>query len=390
MPIVTKDHLAMRLQQNWMATHPRIEQLTGGGSNNNNNNAKENLDDSLTSLNWLHNLNMNLGGSATPPVSPPMTMDTMMREGLKVNPNQVLGTYAAHSQMMPDCRYAGMEMAMPHLPFDRIDYRTNPYVKPPYSYAALICMAMKESKKTKITLSAIYSWITDNFMYYRMADPSWQNSIRHNLSLNKCFEKVPRRKDEPGKGGFWRMNPDYSESPDAGLPKKRKSKKQDKDGEEPTKKRSKKSKSSSSSVSSNEPEPVVDVEHVEDKIRSESITDAAIDTGLFSALSPPPSDDNSDDFEELLNADFSEASSDLDLNLSVTGVKIEAPEWWSDSLTGIDMKSILSSALQPNTQSNVQEDHPWRADKTDIEEAIAALEDVNHILNSDSMTHHMP
>ena len=59
-------------------------------------------------------------------------------------------------------------------PPDDVDYATNPHVKPPYSYATLICMAMQASKATKITLSAIYKWITDNFCYFRHADPTWQ------------------------------------------------------------------------------------------------------------------------------------------------------------------------------------------------------------------------
>jgi len=59
----------------------------------------------------------------------------------------------------------------------------------------------------------IYDWIIDNFSYFKKADPSWQitfkNSIRHNLSLNKCFRKIARQKDEPGKGGFWTLEPDF-------------------------------------------------------------------------------------------------------------------------------------------------------------------------------------
>ena len=141
-------------------------------------NGKETLDDSLTSLNWLQNLNMSLATGAAP-VSPPMMRpEVYPREGMKVNPNQVLGTDYNYHHPYPDSVPDSMAMVSPyHLTYDRIDYKTNPYIKPPYSYAALICMAMRSSQKSKMTLSSIYSWITDNFMYYRMADPSWQVSL---------------------------------------------------------------------------------------------------------------------------------------------------------------------------------------------------------------------
>lgn len=166
MPALTKDHLAMQLQQNWLAAHAQVEKLASG---------KETLDDSLTSLNWLQNLNMSLGAGAAPVSPPTMRHEAYPREAMKVNPNQVLGTDYSYHQRYTDVIPDGMGMISPyHLTYDRIDYKTNPYIKPPYSYAALICMAMKSSQKSKMTLSSIYNWITDNFMYYRMADPSWQ------------------------------------------------------------------------------------------------------------------------------------------------------------------------------------------------------------------------
>ncbi|KAK3583103.1 hypothetical protein CHS0354_036844 [Potamilus streckersoni] len=94
--------------------------------------------------------------------------------------------------------------------------RPIPQGKPPYSYIALISMAIANSPERKLTLHDIYKFITDRFPYFRdHSNPKgWRGSIRHNLALNDCFVKLPRL---PGKKGHeWAIDPEYEDMFDHG------------------------------------------------------------------------------------------------------------------------------------------------------------------------------
>ncbi|XP_028321766.1 forkhead box protein J1-B-like [Gouania willdenowi] len=137
------------------------------------------LDDCLTSLDWLHNFSMIIADPERPS-----------------SPGGPLFSRYPRIQMQP-------------VPLVEVDYKTNPNVRPPHSYTSLIFMAMQASEQPEVPLSTIYKWIKENFCYYRHAKPSWQNSIRHFLSLKKCFKNVPRQKDKSGKGRVWQIDPEH-------------------------------------------------------------------------------------------------------------------------------------------------------------------------------------
>mgnify|MGYP001356558199 CR=1 FL=1 len=133
--------------------------------------AGEQLNGSLTDVDWLHHM------------APPTNSQALMSPTTK--PARF-------------CR-AAEETLPPELLNDPL------YIKPSISYAALITEAL--TAKQYLTLNDIYSWVMDNYPYYRIANPAWKNSIRHNLSLCKQFIKLARNESDLGRGSYWTLDP---------------------------------------------------------------------------------------------------------------------------------------------------------------------------------------
>ncbi|XP_049875424.1 forkhead box protein N3-like isoform X2 [Pectinophora gossypiella] len=82
------------------------------------------------------------------------------------------------------------------------------HTKPPYSFSCLIFMAIEAAPARALPVKEIYAWIVRHFPYFKHAPQGWKNSVRHNLSLNKCFHKVAAAPGL-GKGSLWTVDPQH-------------------------------------------------------------------------------------------------------------------------------------------------------------------------------------
>lgn len=193
------DYVKQHRQQQPLQQQVRTFKMYGNNGNNNQNNNHGGINNASQFPNGPQFMN------------DPSSAVSHSTGGLLLSPD-----ISSNNQNMMNESYSVSNSSATHMGFPQaLDFASdlsrdeNRNVKPPHSYATMITQAILSTKEGVISLADIYKYISSNYAYYRFAKTGWQNSIRHNLSLNKAFEKVPRRPNEPGKGMKWRISEDY-------------------------------------------------------------------------------------------------------------------------------------------------------------------------------------
>ncbi|XP_067011580.2 forkhead box protein N3 [Anabrus simplex] len=92
-----------------------------------------------------------------------------------------------------------------HMPYDPLVHVNS---IPPFSFTCLNFMAIEDSPNRALSVKGIYDWILQHFPYFKNAPAGWKNSVRHKLSINKCFRKVEKAPNL-GKGCLWMVDSTY-------------------------------------------------------------------------------------------------------------------------------------------------------------------------------------
>jgi forkhead box protein N len=160
------------------------------------------VDDDLTSLTWLQDVNLlrNVTNSTV------TGCDGAKRVNGKLEANENLSP-GSNGKTLDGVGRTSLPCSVPPVAYNP---QVHVHAKPPYSFSSLIFMAIESSPSKALPVKEIYQWIVAQFPYYHSAPSGWKNTVRHNLSLNKCFRKVDKMKDIlpitnqlVGKGSLW-------------------------------------------------------------------------------------------------------------------------------------------------------------------------------------------
>lgn len=166
-------------------------------------------DDDLTSLTWLQDKNLLKGMNLQAAVGESQESPTSDFVDDSASELADSTCSSGHSPSPAPPNVATTSPIKPkhpqHMPYDPLVHVNS---KPPYSFSCLIFMAIEDSPQRALPVKEIYAWILEHFPYFKNAPTGWKNSVRHNLSLNKCFRKVEKAPNL-GKGSLWMVDPLY-------------------------------------------------------------------------------------------------------------------------------------------------------------------------------------
>ncbi|TFK41822.1 hypothetical protein BDQ12DRAFT_624518 [Crucibulum laeve] len=91
--------------------------------------------------------------------------------------------------------------------------------RPQHTLPVILRCAILGSPRKRLTIREIYAAMEAKYPYYKTAGPTWKQSVRHHLSLNRLFERQPRPVTDPGFGSYWTVN--LSAPPGTKRPRKR-------------------------------------------------------------------------------------------------------------------------------------------------------------------------
>ncbi|XP_067650932.1 uncharacterized protein [Haliotis asinina] len=78
--------------------------------------------------------------------------------------------------------------------------------KPPYTYVGMIAVAIHTSSSKRLTLVGIRESLAAMFPFFQGEYLGWRDSVRHNLSSNKCFIRIQTGVKKNVKGCFWKVD----------------------------------------------------------------------------------------------------------------------------------------------------------------------------------------